>query len=94
MPLSQERRTYAGVSLFTLITFGFHGLLPNHASELSLSACAVCRITAVTENSSMGANCGMYNVAGVISEGGNTSLTVAGVYDISNMANGCVGQAV
>ena len=92
--MRQECCTDAGVSLFESIAFGFHTILSNHASGLKLSACAVCRITTVNENSSMGANCGMYNVAGVISEGANTSLTVAGVYDISNMANGCVGQAV
>ena len=92
--MRQQCCTDAGVSLFEFIAFGFHIMLSNHASGLKLSACPVCRITTVNENSSMGANCGMYNVAGVISEGGNTSLTVAGVYDISNMANACVGQAV
>ena len=59
----------------------------------------MCRISTVTEDTSQGLNCGMYNIAGYVlgtTDGSQANITVsvAGLYDVTNKMNSCSVQAV
>ncbi len=58
----------------------------------------MCRITDVTEDTSQGLNCGLYSITGYVlgnSNGSkpNVTVSVAGLYDITNKMNSCSVQA-
>jgi len=57
------------------------------------------RITDVTEDTSEEANCGRYSITGYVlgnSDGSkpNITVSVSGVYDVTNKINSCSSQAV
>ena len=57
-----------------------------------------CRITALKEDISQGANCGMYSMKGhttadAASGQHNVTVQVSGLYDVTNVLNVCSGQA-